>query len=100
MIHVIHPCTKQVQLTENEIRSLCHASREVFMSQPTLLELEAPIKICGTDKIRERRRERGHTPIFCKLLLQHLLVIDISIYIVCDLCRRHSWAIFRPAASI
>lgn len=38
---------KQVNLTENEVRLLCIRSREIFMSQPVLLELEAPIKICG-----------------------------------------------------
>ena len=38
---------KAVILTEQEIRSLCVRSREVFLSQPMLLELEAPIKICG-----------------------------------------------------
>ena len=38
---------KNVQLTENEIRGLCMKAREVFLSQPNLLELEAPIKICG-----------------------------------------------------
>jgi hypothetical protein len=38
---------KQVTLTESEIRSLCVRAREVFMTQPVLLELEAPIKICG-----------------------------------------------------
>ena len=38
---------KQVQLSESEIRHLCVASREIFLSQPNLLELEAPIKICG-----------------------------------------------------
>lgn len=38
---------KQVQLTEQEIRSLCVQSRDIFISQPILLELEAPIKICG-----------------------------------------------------
>ena len=38
---------KQVNLTEAEIRGLCTSAREVFMSQPVLLELEAPIKICG-----------------------------------------------------
>ncbi len=38
---------KAVNLTENEIRSLCIKSREIFLSQPMLLELEAPIKICG-----------------------------------------------------
>lgn len=40
--------TKQVNLTEQEIRQLCLAAKEVFLSQPNLLELEAPIKICGT----------------------------------------------------
>jgi serine/threonine-protein phosphatase PP1 catalytic subunit len=38
---------KNVDLTENEIRGLCIKSKEIFMSQPILLELEAPIKICG-----------------------------------------------------
>ena len=38
---------KNVQLTEAEIRGLCIKSREIFLSQPILLELEAPLKICG-----------------------------------------------------
>ncbi|KAH7960025.1 hypothetical protein HPB49_016266 [Dermacentor silvarum] len=38
---------KNVQLSENEIRGLCLKGREVFLSQPILLELEAPLKICG-----------------------------------------------------
>lgn len=38
---------RQVNLTENEIRWLCIKSREIFVQQPILLELEAPIKICG-----------------------------------------------------
>lgn len=38
---------KQVQLGEHEIRYLCLTAREIFMSQPILLDLEAPIKICG-----------------------------------------------------
>jgi serine/threonine-protein phosphatase PP1 catalytic subunit len=38
---------KHVNLTETEIRNLCLKSREVFISQPILLELEAPIKIVG-----------------------------------------------------
>ena len=33
--------------TQQEIERLCSRSREIFMSQPMLLELEAPIKICG-----------------------------------------------------
>ncbi|KAI4372285.1 hypothetical protein MLD38_010532 [Melastoma candidum] len=38
---------KQVQLSESEIRQLCINSRHIFSSQPTLLQLNAPIKICG-----------------------------------------------------
>lgn len=38
---------KQVQLNEHEIRYLCLTARDIFMSQPILLDLEAPIKICG-----------------------------------------------------
>lgn len=41
---------KQVQLLESEIRFLCTKAREIFISQPILLELEAPIKVCfGSD---------------------------------------------------
>ena len=36
---------KQVQLLEAEIRHLCQKAREIFISQPILLELEAPIKV-------------------------------------------------------
>lgn len=42
-----HRPGKSVQLTENEVRSLVLAAKEVFQSQPVLLELEAPIKVCG-----------------------------------------------------
>lgn len=38
---------RNVNLTEAEIRALCLNAKEVFMSQPILLELEAPIKIVG-----------------------------------------------------
>jgi len=38
---------KHVSLTENEIKTLCLKSRQVFIGQPILLELEAPIKIVG-----------------------------------------------------
>ena len=36
-----------IPLTEGEIKWLCNTSKEIFMNQPVLLELEAPIKICG-----------------------------------------------------
>ena len=39
--------SKNVHLTEAEIRGLCLKSREIFLSQPILLELEVPLKICG-----------------------------------------------------
>lgn len=42
--HISTHCTPQL---ESEIRTLCVRAREIFMSQPILLELEAPIKICG-----------------------------------------------------
>lgn len=42
---------RQVNLTENEIRFLCIKSRDIFAGQPVLLELEAPIKICGEASI-------------------------------------------------
>ena len=38
---------KNVTLNEEDIKHLCTKSRELFISQPNLLELEAPIKICG-----------------------------------------------------
>lgn len=38
---------KLVQLSESEIKQLCVSSRDIFVKQPNLLELEAPIKICG-----------------------------------------------------
>ncbi|KAF7258754.1 hypothetical protein EG68_03773 [Paragonimus skrjabini miyazakii] len=36
-----------VNMKEEEIRILCHKSREIFLSQPVLLELESPVQICG-----------------------------------------------------
>ena len=45
---------KQVNLAESDIRGLCTAAREIFMNQPVLLELEAPIKICGARQLTAR----------------------------------------------
>jgi len=44
---------RQVQLSEAEIRLLCTTSREIFLQQPNLLELEAPIKICGKINLKK-----------------------------------------------
>ena len=38
---------KIIPLSEAEIKWLCNTSKEIFLNQPVLLELEAPIKICG-----------------------------------------------------
>lgn len=38
---------RPVTMTEHEVRGLCLKSREIFLQQPILLELEAPLKICG-----------------------------------------------------
>ena len=38
---------RNVMLTESEIRGLCLKCREIFLEQLVLLELEAPMKICG-----------------------------------------------------
>eukprot|EP01111_Echinosteliopsis_oligospora_P002844 TRINITY_DN1447_c0_g1_i1.p1 TRINITY_DN1447_c0_g1~~TRINITY_DN1447_c0_g1_i1.p1 ORF type:complete len:337 (+),score=76.96 TRINITY_DN1447_c0_g1_i1:1645-2655(+) len=38
---------KPVDLLEHEIKGLCNKAKDIFLSQPILLELEAPIKICG-----------------------------------------------------
>ncbi|GAA0150159.1 protein phosphatase [Lithospermum erythrorhizon] len=38
---------KQVQLSEAEIRQLCVNGRQIFLSEPNLLHVRAPIRICG-----------------------------------------------------
>ncbi|KAG3294851.1 PPP1CB-like, partial [Ictidomys tridecemlineatus] len=38
---------KIVQMTQAEVQGLCIKSHAIFLSQPILLELEAPLKICG-----------------------------------------------------
>ena len=39
--------TKSVCLKNAEITAICQAAREVFLSQPTLIELSPPVKIVG-----------------------------------------------------
>lgn len=41
------PFGRTVPFTEFEISQLCDFSRKIFLEQPNLLELEAPVKICG-----------------------------------------------------
>jgi serine/threonine-protein phosphatase PP1 catalytic subunit len=42
-------------MSEGEVRGLCLKSREIFLSQPILLELEAPLKICGMKKQKKTK---------------------------------------------
>lgn len=51
---------KQLQLSEAEIKQLCTTARDIFLQQPNLLELEAPIKICGNVLIENPIRFFGH----------------------------------------
>ncbi|XP_057873367.2 serine/threonine-protein phosphatase PP1 isozyme 3 [Cryptomeria japonica] len=41
------PPGKKLQLSEAEIRQLCVVAKDIFMKEPMLLELEAPINILG-----------------------------------------------------
>ena len=43
--------SKKVQLLEAEINYLCTKAREILISQPILLELEAPIKVCVNNSL-------------------------------------------------
>ncbi len=36
-----------MDITANDAMTLCNLTREILLSQPMLLELGAPIKICG-----------------------------------------------------
>ena len=70
---------KNVQLSEDDIKHLCTKSRELFISQPNLLELEAPIKICGKLLHTNTRRALRH------LYFNYKNYNKNSIYIVsCD----------------
>lgn len=39
--------TKSICVKNSEIAMICSAAREIFLSQPTMLELNAPVKIVG-----------------------------------------------------
>ena len=42
---------RQVQLSEAEIRQLCVEGKRVLLSQPNLLRIHAPVKICGNPRL-------------------------------------------------
>lgn len=81
---------KNVQLTESEIRGLCLKSREIFLSQPILLELEAPLKICGM----------YIHPWLCEFLCHRIVwllplrnCVCVRLSVICKCFRWHSWPV-------
>ena len=39
--------TKEVNLTEIEIKYLINTSKKILIEQPTFLDLESPVTVCG-----------------------------------------------------
>ena len=62
---------KTVNLLESEfpllfrIRSLCVKSQQIFQEQPVLLELDCPIKICGSALIQATSTDSSTTCCGC-----------------------------------
>lgn len=79
---------KQVQLLETEIRYLCTKAREIFISQPILLELEAPIKVCPHSRIRsDLARSRDTADLIRAIGVPRFVVISMvntTISFVCS----------------
>jgi len=69
---VVHP--PQVSLPEGTIRLLCQVSREVFMKEDMLLEVEAPLNIFGDihgqyDDLLRHFDMLGYPPDICCLFM-------------------------------
>ena len=67
-------------LTENEIRGLCLRSREIFLSQPILLDLEAPLKVVGEVPLRWNCINIGLHSVNCLVVSQEIFMDSIMIY--------------------
>ncbi|KAJ7820835.1 protein phosphatase type 1-like catalytic subunit [Mycena olivaceomarginata] len=59
-----NPRGELVDLAESEIRYLCVAARDLILAQPILLDLKAPIKICGTFSLIMRGLPPGSDYLF------------------------------------
>jgi len=74
---------KRIQLVESEIRNLCSTAKDLFLSQPNLLELEAPINVCG------------------ELIIIHSCIHVHIIHKLIDcFFRGHTRAVSRPVATV
>ena len=92
---------RQVQLSEQEVKQLCLTAKEIFMSQPNLLELEAPIKICGTHTFVLRDHNRLLTMLMAmedRNYLRYLSAGDIHGQ-YSDLLRLFEYGGFPPEAN-
>jgi hypothetical protein len=78
---------KQVQLLEQEIRYLCTKAREIFINQPILLELEAPIKVIILASF------------FLYIYLELKLGLTFSFFPPLDMWR-YTWPILRSPSTI
>lgn len=83
---------KQVQLLETEIRFLCTKAREIFISQPILLELEAPIKVrVQISRVAHRNPQTREDIRLFRCTDSSLAILDMW---------GHSRAVLRLAASV
>ncbi len=80
---------KPVQLLETEIRYLCTKAREIFISQPILLELEAPIKV----RFLEDFQLLSVSDVTCTIKTHVSITISLDLW-------RYSWPILRSLAFV
>lgn len=83
---------KQVQLLETEIRYLCTKAREIFISQPILLELEAPIKVSTCVTVSSCRRADAD-------LALRSAVISMGNTMICSVCSSMAASPRKPTTS-
>ena len=87
---------KTIQMAESEVRGLCLKSREIFLSQPILLELEAPLKICGMYLFYVGVIFKTRYPAYLEITK-----LDTWIYhIIVLFCRRHTRTVYGRVATI
>ena len=71
----------QVNLPEEDIRSLCLVARDVFLDQPCLLQLATPIKICGESGVPERGK-LVVVVVFVVVVVVVVVVVLVVVFVV------------------